>query len=54
MDADVIIVGAGLAGVAAAIEAKRQGSSYKLIEGSGLFSTIQNFPAHSHLHLPMT
>ncbi len=34
MDVDVIIVGAGAAGLSAAMELKKQGLSFKLIEGS--------------------
>ena len=38
------IVGGGCSGVAAAIEAKKLGMSYQLIESNQLFSTIANFP----------
>jgi thioredoxin reductase/NAD-dependent dihydropyrimidine dehydrogenase PreA subunit len=41
---DLVIVGAGVAGVAAAIEAKRRGLSYKLLEAREPFSTIVDFP----------
>jgi len=41
---DLVIVGAGVSGVAAAIEAKAQGLSYKLYEAAEVFSTIVNFP----------
>lgn len=41
---DVVIVGGGAGGVAAAVEAANQGMSYVLLETSELFSTIANFP----------
>ena len=41
---DVVIIGAGVSGVSAAIEARKQGLSYKLLEASERFSTIVNFP----------
>ncbi len=43
-DTDVIIIGGGVSGVAAAIEAKQQGLSVKILEANQLFSTIVNFP----------
>ncbi len=41
---DVAIIGAGVSGVSAAIEAQKAGLSYQLLEGSELFSTVANFP----------
>lgn len=41
---DVAIVGAGVAGVAAALEAKRLGLTFALFEAARPFSTIANFP----------
>ncbi|WPJ95816.1 NAD(P)-binding domain-containing protein [Coraliomargarita algicola] len=41
---DLVIVGAGVSGLAAAIEAKKAGLSYMLFEADESFSTIQNFP----------
>jgi thioredoxin reductase/polyferredoxin len=41
---DVVVIGAGVSGVAAAIEAKKAGLSYKLLEATELFSTVVNFP----------
>src|SRR5262249_20794080 len=41
---DVVIVGAGVSGMAAALEAKARGLSFKVFEGSEPFSTIVNFP----------
>ncbi len=41
---DVAIIGAGVAGMSAALEAQAQGLSFKVIEGSEPFSTIINFP----------
>lgn len=41
---DVAIIGAGVSGVSAAIEAQKAGLSYVLLEASQLFSTVVNFP----------
>jgi thioredoxin reductase/ferredoxin len=41
---DVAIIGAGVSGVSAALEAKRLGMSFALIESMEPFSTIVNFP----------
>jgi len=41
---DVVIVGAGVSGMAAALEAKRKGLSFQILEGSEPFSTVINFP----------
>lgn len=41
---DVAIIGGGISGYSAAIEAKKAGLSYLLIEASSSFSTIKNFP----------
>jgi thioredoxin reductase/ferredoxin len=41
---DLVIVGAGVAGVAAAIEAKRLGLGFALLEAAEPFSTVVNFP----------
>jgi thioredoxin reductase/ferredoxin len=41
---DLAIVGAGVSGVAAAIEAKKAGLSFRVFEASELFSTVANFP----------
>lgn len=41
---DIIIIGAGPAGLSAAIEAKRQGLSHLVIEKGGIVNAIQNFP----------
>ncbi len=41
---DLIIVGAGVAGMAAALEAKKLGLSFTVVEASEPFSTIANFP----------
>lgn len=43
---DVLIVGAGPSGLAAAIAAKQQGLEYALIEKGALVNSIFNFPAH--------
>ncbi len=41
---DVAIIGAGVSGFSAAIEAEKRGLSYKLFEAAEPFSTIVNFP----------
>jgi thioredoxin reductase/ferredoxin len=41
---DVAIVGGGVAGIAAAIEAKKAGLSFAVFEASEVFSTVANFP----------
>lgn len=41
---DVVIVGAGVAGMAAALEARKNGLSYEVFEAAEPFSTIVNFP----------
>ena len=41
---DLAIVGAGVSGVAAAMEARSLGLSFRLFESTSLFSTIANFP----------
>ena len=41
---DLAIIGAGVSGVAAAIEAKGAGLKYQIFEATELFSTVANFP----------
>ena len=41
---DLVIVGAGVAGIAAAIEARRLGLSFAVLEATESFSTVVNFP----------
>lgn len=41
---DVAIVGGGVSGIAAAIEAKKAGLSFLVFEASAIFSTVANFP----------
>src|SRR5436190_15757343 len=43
-DVDVAIIGAGVSGISAAMEAKKAGLRYVVFEASQAFSTIQNFP----------
>ena len=43
-DYDVVIVGGGVSGISAAMEAKKAGLSYLLLEASKPFSTVANFP----------
>jgi thioredoxin reductase/ferredoxin len=41
---DLVIVGGGVSGMAAALEAQERGLSFALLEGSEPFSTLVNFP----------
>jgi thioredoxin reductase len=41
---DLIIIGAGPSGIAAAMEANHQGFNYKILESAQKFNTIINFP----------
>src|SRR5438128_4267543 len=41
---DVAIVGGGVSGVAAAMEAKKAGLSFVVFEATEIFSTVANFP----------
>jgi len=41
---DIAIIGGGVSGFSAALEAKKAGLSFKLFEASEPFSTIENFP----------
>ena len=41
---DLAIVGAGPAGIAAAVECKKRGIRYIVLESSRIFNTIENFP----------
>lgn len=41
---DLVIIGAGVAGFAAALEARTRGLNYVLLEAHGPFATLHNFP----------
>src|SRR2546427_7950569 len=41
---DLVIIGAGVSGMAAAVEAKRLGLSYTILEATEAVSTVLNFP----------
>ncbi|MDE0835439.1 MAG: NAD(P)-binding domain-containing protein [Akkermansiaceae bacterium] len=41
---DLAIIGAGVSGISAAIEASKSGLHYKIFESAEAFSTIRNFP----------
>jgi len=41
---DLVIIGAGVSGISAAIEAKKAGMNFCLYESAEAFSTIKNFP----------
>ncbi|MEY2480142.1 MAG: hypothetical protein QOI04_1069 [Verrucomicrobiota bacterium] len=43
-DVDLAIIGAGVAGISAAIEAKRAGLKFVIFEATEVFSTVVNFP----------
>ncbi len=45
MNYDIIIVGAGPAGLSVAIEAQKSGLKYLVLEKGGIVNSIQNFPA---------
>ncbi|MFI5323458.1 MAG: NAD(P)/FAD-dependent oxidoreductase, partial [Thermodesulfobacteriota bacterium] len=47
---DLVIVGAGVSGMAAALEAKKNGLRFELIEATEPFSTIVNFPKGKHIY----
>lgn len=46
---DVAIVGAGVSGISAAMEAEKAGLRYVLIETSEAFSTVKNFPKGKYI-----
>ncbi|WP_239480628.1 NAD(P)-binding domain-containing protein [Parashewanella hymeniacidonis] len=48
--ADVIIVGGGVSGYSAAIEAKKHKLNFTLIEGNQPLSTIENFPKNKPIY----
>jgi len=41
---DLVIIGAGPAGLSAALEAQKRGFSYVVLEANRVFNTIENFP----------
>ena len=43
-DLDLIIIGAGVAGMAAALEAKKANLHFEILEATEAFSTVVNFP----------
>lgn len=47
---DVIIIGGGVSGYAAAIEAKKQALNVELLEANKPFSTIENFPNNKPIY----
>ncbi len=47
---DLAIVGGGVAGMAAAIEARRRSLSFMVLESSEVFSTIANFPRRKPIY----
>lgn len=47
---DVAIIGGGVSGIAAAIEAKKRGLSFEVFEATEPFSTIVNFPKGKHIY----
>ncbi len=48
---DVVILGASVAGMSAALEARKLGLSFAVVEASEPFSTIVNFPARKPIFL---
>ncbi|MBI4815731.1 MAG: NAD(P)-binding domain-containing protein [Deltaproteobacteria bacterium] len=49
VDVDVCVVGAGPAGIGAALALMERNVSFQLIERERPFNTIQNFPKHKHI-----
>ncbi|HEX8373130.1 MAG TPA: NAD(P)-binding domain-containing protein [Chthoniobacterales bacterium] len=47
---DVAIIGGGVSGIAAAVEAKKRGLSFEVFEAAEPFSTIVNFPKGKHIY----
>ncbi len=47
---DLVIIGGGVSGYAAAIEAKKEGLDSKLLEVNKPFSTIENFPKNKPIY----
>ncbi len=47
---DLVIIGAGVSGMAAALEAKRNGLRFEILEATEPFSTIVNFPKGKHIY----
>src|SRR4026209_2724319 len=41
---DLVIIGAGVSGISAAIEAKKAGLNFVVFEATEVFSTVVNFP----------
>src|SRR5262249_46885696 len=48
--ADIAIVGAGVSGVAAAMEARRAGLTFRIFEATEIFSTGANFPKRKPIY----
>ena len=47
---DLVIIGGGVSGYAAAMEAKKSGLKFHLLEASEPFSTVSNFPAKKPIY----
>ncbi|MDP3981503.1 MAG: FAD-binding protein, partial [Chlamydiota bacterium] len=47
---DVAIIGGGISGISAALEAKKAGLHYRVFESTQLFSTIINFPKQKPIY----
>ncbi len=47
---DLAIIGAGVSGVAAAIEAKKAGLRFQIFEATEIFSTVANFPKRKPIY----
>ncbi len=50
LDRDLVIIGAGVSGISAAIEAKKMGLNFVVYEASRAFSTIHNFPRRKPIY----
>jgi thioredoxin reductase/ferredoxin len=47
---DLVIIGAGVSGMAAAVEAKKRGLSFRVLESAEPFSTLVNFPKRKPIY----
>ena len=47
---DLVIIGAGVSGMAAAVEAKKRGLGFAILEATEPFSTLINFPARKPIY----
>lgn len=46
---DILVIGAGPAGIGAALACKKHGLTFEVVERERPFNTIQNYPKHKHI-----